>query len=134
MTLLGSQNSNYRRTVINPAHQKFFQALYSNKVTSDNKRIHTPFPSPPIKVGVFVVFYRQLEQRHNTAWRGWREKLYFPLLKLVKCQKAPLGQSVSTNFVVNCIVKGTLRLVNASNRLPEWQVVNTELLYSLKSI
>ena len=65
---------------------------------------------------------------------GMEGKLYFPLLKLVKCQKAPLGQSVSTNFVVDCIVKGTLHLVNASNRLPEWQVVNTELLYSLKSI
>ena len=30
------------------------------------------------------------------------EKLYFPLLKSVKCQKAPLGQDVSTNFVTYC--------------------------------
>ena len=31
---------------------------HSNRVTSENKRIHTPPPSPPFKVGVFVVFYR----------------------------------------------------------------------------
>ena len=33
------------------------------------------------------------------------EKLYFPLLKLVKHQKAPFRQSVSTNFVANCSYK-----------------------------
>ena len=30
------------------------------------------------------------------------EKLYFHLLKSVKPQKAPLGQSVSSDFVTNC--------------------------------
>ena len=30
------------------------------------------------------------------------EKLYFSLLKSVKHQKAPLGQSVSTHFVADC--------------------------------
>ena len=30
------------------------------------------------------------------------EKPYFPLWKSVKGQKAPLGQSVSTNFVADC--------------------------------
>ena len=29
-------------------------------------------------------------------------KLGFPLLKLVKRQKGPLGQSISTNFVTDC--------------------------------
>ena len=29
---------------------------YSNRVTSENRRIHTPPLSPPFKVGVFVVF------------------------------------------------------------------------------
>ena len=36
---------------------------------------------------------------------GWMEgggKLYFPLLKWVKRQKAPLGRSFSTNFVADC--------------------------------
>ena len=37
---------------------KTVETLYSNRVTSENKRIHTPPLSPPFKVGVFVVFYR----------------------------------------------------------------------------
>ena len=37
---------------------KIVETLYSNKVTSENKRIYTPPPSSPFKVGEFVVFYR----------------------------------------------------------------------------
>ena len=37
---------------------KIVETLYSNKVTSENKRIYTPPPSSPLKVGEFVVFYR----------------------------------------------------------------------------
>ena len=33
------------------------------KVTLENKRIHTPPLTPPFKVGVFVVFYRQLKHQ-----------------------------------------------------------------------
>ena len=33
-----------------------------------------------------------------------KEKLYFSLLTSVKCQKAPLGGSVSTDFVTDCTV------------------------------
>ena len=40
---------------------KIVETLYSNRVTSENKRIHTPPLTPPFKVGVFVVFYRQVE-------------------------------------------------------------------------
>ena len=29
-------------------------------------------------------------------------KLYFPLFKLAECQRRPLGQKVSRNFVANC--------------------------------
>ena len=35
---------------------KIVETLLSNRVTSENKRIH-PL-SPPLKVGVFVLFYR----------------------------------------------------------------------------
>ena len=35
---------------------KTVETLYSNRVTSENKRIRTPRLSPPYKVGVFVVF------------------------------------------------------------------------------
>jgi len=37
---------------------KIVETLYSNGVTSENKRIHTTPLSPPFKVGVFVVFHR----------------------------------------------------------------------------
>ena len=44
---------------------KIVETFYSNRITLENKRIHTPLLSPPFKVGVFVVFYRLLEHRHN---------------------------------------------------------------------
>ena len=37
---------------------KNVETLYSNRVTSENKKIHTPSPSPLFKVGAFVVFYK----------------------------------------------------------------------------
>ena len=37
---------------------KTVETLYSNRVTSKNKKFHTPPLSPPFKVGIFVVFYR----------------------------------------------------------------------------
>ena len=38
-----------------------------------------PRPASPFKVGVFVVFYKQLELRHNIAWTGWGKKSFiFP--------------------------------------------------------
>ena len=40
------------------AQQLQSATLYSNRVTLENKRIHTPPLFPPFKVGVFVVFYR----------------------------------------------------------------------------
>ena len=52
---------------------KIVETLYSNGVTSENKKIHTFPPSrPPFESGVpaFIVFYRYLEQRQNIAWRG----------------------------------------------------------------
>ena len=61
---------------------KIVETVYPKTVTSENKRIHIPPLFPPFKVGVFVVFYRYLEQRHNIAWRGsGEEKIYSPLLK-----------------------------------------------------
>ena len=43
------------------------ETLYSNRVTKENKRIHTSLLSPSFKVGVFVVVCRKLKQRHNIA-------------------------------------------------------------------
>ena len=55
-----------------------------NRVISENKRIRTPPLSPPLKVGVFFVFYRQLEQGHNIARRGWGRKAIFPPFEVNK--------------------------------------------------
>ena len=37
--------------------EKIVKTLFSNRVTSENKRIHTPPLSAPFKVGVFDAFY-----------------------------------------------------------------------------
>ena len=73
-------------TINTPALQftigdKIVATLSSNGITSENKTIRTPPPSRPFKVGVFLVFNRWLEQRHNVAWRGQgRKRFIFPLL------------------------------------------------------
>ena len=63
---------------------KILETLFFNRVISENKRIRTPPLSPPFKVGVFVVFYRQLEQGHNIARRGWGRKAIFPPFEVNK--------------------------------------------------
>ena len=57
---------------------KIVETLFLSRVISENKRIRTPSLSPPFNVGVFVVFYRQLEKGHNIARRGWGRKAIFP--------------------------------------------------------
>ena len=37
-----------------------------------------PPPSRPFIVGVFIVFNRYLEQRHNVAWRGYGRERFIP--------------------------------------------------------
>ena len=63
---------------------KIVETLFLNRVISENKRICTPRLSPPFKVGVFVVFYRQLEQGHNIARRGWGRKAIFLPFEVLK--------------------------------------------------
>ena len=62
-----------------------------------------------------------------------KEKLYFPLLTSVKCQKAPLGGSVSTDFVTDCTVTSLKWLIfhfltskneKTTTRFQEWFWVN----------
>ena len=70
---------------------KIVETLYSNGVTSENKRIHTPPLSSPLKVGVFVVFYRELE--HGTTFHGGdggrKAILIFPPFEVSKMYKSP---------------------------------------------
>ena len=76
--------------------EKIVETLFLNRVISENKRIRTPPLSPPFKVGVFVVFYRQLEQGHNTLHRGdGGGKLYFLLFEVNKTLKSPVLGKVS---------------------------------------
>ena len=63
---------------------KIVKTLFLNRVISENKRIRNPPLSPPFKVGVFVVFFRQLEQGHNIAQRGWGRKAIFPPFEVNK--------------------------------------------------
>ena len=63
---------------------KIVKTLYLNRVNSENKRIRTPPLFPPFKVGVFVVFYRQLEQGHNIARKGLGRKAIFPPFEVNK--------------------------------------------------
>ena len=85
---------------------KIVETLFLNRVILENKRIRTPPLSPPFKVGVFVVFYRQLEQGHNIAQRGWGRKAIFPPFEVNKTQKKnSFGRSVSTHFVADCSFK-----------------------------
>ena len=72
---------------------KTFETVYSNSVTSENKTIHPPPPPTSFvhsKLGYFVVFYRQLEQQHNIAWRGWGRKSFISSFwSLLNIRKAP---------------------------------------------
>ena len=74
-----------------------------NRVTSENIRIHTPSPLPSIQswdVSCFLKVARTVAQ-HCMKGKG-EETLSFPLLKSGKRQKAHLGRSVSTHFVIDC--------------------------------
>ena len=63
---------------------KIVETLYLNRVVSENKGIRSPPLSPPFKVKVFVVFYRQLEQGPNIVRRGWGRKAIFPPFEVHK--------------------------------------------------
>ena len=79
---------------------KIVETFYSNRLTSENKRIHTLPLSPPLKVGVFVVFYIGTTL-HAGDGGG---KAIFPPFEVNKGQKKPsLGRSGSTHFVADCL-------------------------------
>ena len=89
--------------ILSTISDKIVETLYVNRVTSENKRIRTPPLSPSFKVGMFVVFYRQLEQGHNIARRGWGRKAIFPPFEVHKTQKSPVLGEVS-QLILSSIV------------------------------
>ena len=66
------------------------QPLYSNRVTTENKRIHTSVLSPSFKVGVFVVVCRWLINSGTTLQRGdGGGKALFATLEVSKTSESP---------------------------------------------
>ena len=51
------------------------------------------------------------------------EKLNFHLLKSVKPQRAPLGQSTSTNFVTNCREANRVYYVETPKNKSQWKQI-----------
>ena len=72
-----------------------FETLSSNLRKSGDKTTHNSPISTPFKVGVLVVFifYGQLEQRHDSAWRGWgKESFIFSFLSWLTVRKVLWGK------------------------------------------
>ena len=66
---------------------KIVETLYSNRVTSENKRIHIPPMSLHSKLECLLFSMGRLNSG-TTLHRGdGEEKLYFPILKSVKRKK-----------------------------------------------
>ena len=76
---------------------KLVDTLYSNRVTSENKRNYTP----PLHSKLECLLFSTGSSNSGTTLHGGEgegKALLYPL-KSVKRQKAPFGRSVSTNFV-----------------------------------
>ena len=76
---------------------KLVETLYSNRVTSQNKRNY----SPPLHSKLGRLLFSTGSSNSGTTLHGGNGvgKLYCTLLKSVKRNKAPFGRSVSTNVV-----------------------------------
>ena len=101
---------------------KIVETFFLNRVISENKRIRTPPLSPPFKVGVFVVFYRQLEQGHNIAQSGWGRKAIFPPFEVNKTLKDPVLGEVSHLILLPIVV---LKYVG----IPEYYLPSSHLSF-----
>ena len=70
-----------------------------NRVTSEDKTIYTPSPSPAFKVGGFCCFLQVAQYSGRTCLEGMGEgKVYVSPLKLVKHQEGPLGLNVNASI------------------------------------
>ena len=77
---------------------KIVETLYSNRVTLENKRIHTPSLSPLFKVGAFAVFYSSSNSGITLHEGMGGEKLHFPLLKSRKHKKSQIRTKCLNSF------------------------------------
>ena len=70
--------------------------------TLHSKRTKKSTAPPPLHLKLGCLLFSIGSSNSGTMQGMGEEKQYFSLLKSVKCQKAPLGQSASTDFVANC--------------------------------
>ena len=83
---------------------KIVETLYSNRATTENKRIHTPPPPLHSKLGCLLFSIGSSNSGTTLHGGDGGGKALFPLLEVSKASESPLGRSVSTtcNFVTNC--------------------------------
>ena len=90
----------YHLTPVATICDQIVETLSLYGVTSENKTT-TPI-APPLHSKLGCLLFRLSLKSGKTLHGGdGKGKLYFALLKLAKCQKGPLGQSISTNFVTD---------------------------------
>ena len=84
---------------------KKFRHQHSNSVTSENKTIHTSFPYQTLHSKFACLLFSTSSSHSSTTLHGGsggRKALFSPF-EVVKLQKGPLGQSVSTYFVTDSL-------------------------------
>ena len=69
---------------------KIVETLFSNRVTSGNKRIHTPPPPLHSKLGCLLSSIGSLNSEKNIAWRGWGRKSFISPFEVSKTSESPL--------------------------------------------
>jgi len=84
---------------------KIVETLYSNRVTSENKRINTP--PPPLHSKLGCLLFSISSSNSGTTLHGGdggEEALFFPFEvgKTSEGRFSALEQSVPTNFVADC--------------------------------
>ena len=84
---------------------KMLRHQHSNRVTSENKTIHTSFPSPPLHSKLACLLFSTSSSNSSTTLHGGNGggKALISPFEVVKLQKGPLRQSVSTYFVTDSL-------------------------------
>lgn len=92
-----------RNCRITTISDKVVETVNSSRITSKNKTIQTPPPSPPFEVGCLLFFLQIARTRPQHCMEGVGEgKFYFLFFKSAKSHKGPLRKSVSANSVADC--------------------------------
>ena len=84
---------------------KKFRHQHSNRVTSENKTIHTSFPYQTFHSKLACLLFSASSSNSSTTLHGGNggRKALFSPFEVVKLQKGPLGHSVSTYFVTDSL-------------------------------